>query len=64
MAETFIGSSSAFTIGVEFERFRELFEKLPEDVCADWIREFRRAWRALETPTASTVLLARLEELY
>ena len=64
MAQTFVGSSSAFTIGVEFERFRELFDKLPEDVRTEWIREFRRAWRALETPTASTVLLARLEELY
>lgn len=64
MAQTFVGSSSAFTIGVEFERFKLLFEKLPEDVCADWIREFRGAWRALETQTASTVLLARLEELY
>ena len=64
MAETFIGSSSAFTIGAEFERLKDQFDKLPEDVCADWIREFRRAWRALETPTASTVLLARLEELY
>ena len=64
MAETFVGSSSAFTVGVEFERFKELFDKLPGDVRADWVREFRRAWRAVETPTASTVLLARLEELY
>jgi tetratricopeptide (TPR) repeat protein len=64
MAQTFVGSSSAFTIGVEFERFKLLFDKLPEDVCTDWIREFRRAWRALGSQTASTVLLARLEELY
>jgi hypothetical protein len=62
MAETFVGASSAFTIGKEFERFKDLFRVLPDEVRAEWLTEFRRAWSKPET--ASTVLLARLEELY
>jgi hypothetical protein len=62
MADTFVGSSSAFTIGREFERFIDLFRELPGEVRASWITEFRRAWRM--SGTGSTVLLARLEELY
>jgi tetratricopeptide (TPR) repeat protein len=62
MADTFIGSSSAFAIGQEFDRFRDLFQKLPGEVRESWITDFRRAWRT--SGTGSTVLLALLEELY
>ena len=61
MAETFVGSSSADTIGIEFREFRELFRKLPDQMRAEWLTEFRREWRKSK---ASTVLLARLVELY
>ncbi|HET7017667.1 MAG TPA: ATP-binding protein [Streptosporangiaceae bacterium] len=61
IANTFIGSSSSFTLGREFERFNRLFSGLPEEVRAKWLTEFRMAWSG---PTASEVLIARLEELY
>jgi hypothetical protein len=62
MASTFVGSSSAFTLGQEFQRFKDLFGELPGEVRGSWITDFRHAWRT--SGTGSTVLLARLEELY
>jgi hypothetical protein len=46
----------------EFKTFAELFRNLPKEVQTEWRRTFRRAWSQLED--GSTLLLARLEELY
>lgn len=62
IAQTFAGSSSGFTLNREFERFRRLLVKLPADIQAEWLTEFRRHWSS--PGDASTYLLARLEELY
>jgi tetratricopeptide (TPR) repeat protein len=62
LAEKYVGSSGAASIGDEFDRFGELVWKLPKDIRAEWQDEFRRAWS--EQGPGSTLLLARLEELY
>lgn len=62
IARSYAGSSSAFTIGSEFQRFGELLSELPKEVRTEWLIEFRRTWS--ELGPASTTLLAYLEELY
>jgi hypothetical protein len=62
IAGGYVGSSGAAAISGEFETFEKLFGKLPDDIRAKWQDEFRRAWGSLEE--GSTLLLARLEELY
>jgi tetratricopeptide (TPR) repeat protein len=57
-----VGSSGTSVIPGEFTTFRELYRGLPPDVQAAWRESLRRAWRDLEE--GSTLLLARLEELY
>jgi tetratricopeptide (TPR) repeat protein len=62
IAGGYVGSSGAAAISGEFETFEKLFRKLPDDIRAKWQDEFRRAWSMLID--GSTLLLARLEELY
>jgi hypothetical protein len=58
-----VGSSGAAAIPGEFKTFGELVWRLPEAIRADWQEELRRAWTDLPHE-GSTLLLARLEELY
>jgi tetratricopeptide (TPR) repeat protein len=62
IAQEFVGSSGASAIPGEFKRFRDLFGRLPENVRTDWQVELRRAWSS--EGGGSTLLLARLEELF
>jgi len=62
IAQGYVGSSGAAAISGEFETFEELFRKLSPEIRAKWQDEFRRAWSNLQE--GSTLLLARLEELY
>jgi hypothetical protein len=62
IAERYVGSSGAAAIASEFEKFGELVWKLSPEVRRQWQAELRDAWSDL--PNGSTLLLARLEELY
>ncbi|HEY5987784.1 MAG TPA: hypothetical protein VIV12_15625, partial [Streptosporangiaceae bacterium] len=62
IAQGYVGSSGAAAIAEEFKAFRELVWQLSDETRAEWQAEFRRAWSD-QTP-GSTLLLARLEELY
>jgi len=62
LAVKYVGSSGAASIGDEFDRFGTLVWQLPPQVRAEWQEEFRRAWS--DQGPGSTLLLARLEELY
>lgn len=62
IARAFVGSSGAAAIGGEFETFGKLFSRLPPDIRAEWQEELRRAWTTVDN--GSTLLLARLEELF
>jgi tetratricopeptide (TPR) repeat protein len=62
IAQGYVGSSGAAAVSGEFKTFGELVWQLSPEVRAEWQEEFRRAW-STEAP-GSTLLLARLEELY
>ena len=62
IAKRRVGSSGAASIPAEFNTFEELFRQLPMPVQADWQTKFQAAWRDLDD--GSTLLLARLQELY
>lgn len=62
LADAYVGSSGAAAVPGEFKTFGDLFRNLPKEVQAEWRRTFRRAWSRLAD--GSTLLLARLEELY
>jgi tetratricopeptide (TPR) repeat protein len=62
IAQGYVGSSGAAAISGEFETFGELVWQLSPETRAGWQEELRSAWSALEN--GSTLLLARLEELY
>ena len=62
IAERNVGSSGASAIRKEFRTLGELFSRLSPEVREEWQEDFRRAWSGLES--GSTLLLARLEELY
>lgn len=62
MAQGYVGSSGAAALPDEFASFAKLFDQLPEEVQAEWQQELRREWSNLEE--GSTLMLARLEELY
>lgn len=62
LARGFAGSSGAAIIPDEFRVFGGLLQKLPADVRATWRRQLTQVWGGLES--GSTVLLARLQELY
>lgn len=62
IAQQHVGSSGASAIASEFEKLGTLVWLLPEEIRAKWQHDFRQAWG--ESAPASTLLLARLEELY
>ncbi len=62
IAQGYVGSSGAAAISDEFRTFGKLLSQLSADIRAEWQDEFRRAWSNLGK--GSTLLLARLEELY
>jgi hypothetical protein len=62
MAQGFVGSSGAAALPGEFAKFAKLFDQLPEEVQVKWQQELRNKWSDLEE--GSTLMLARLEELY
>jgi hypothetical protein len=57
-----VGSSGAAVIPGAFGTFRGLLRKLPDEVQAQWLEHLRLAWTS--APSGSTMLLARLEQLY
>jgi tetratricopeptide (TPR) repeat protein len=61
VAERYVGSSGAAAIPGEFRTFENLIWKLPEEIRMQWQAELRDAWSDQQ---GSTLLLARLEELY
>jgi hypothetical protein len=62
IAKQHVGSSGAASIPGEFKTFQRIFSQLPSPVQADWQAKLRSAWSDLDD--GSTLLLARLEELY
>ena len=62
IAKRLVGSSGAASISAEFRTFHELYKELPPAIRADWQARLRTAWSELQD--GSTLLLARLEELY
>jgi AAA ATPase-like protein len=57
-----VGSSGAAAIPAQFKAFEQLFRKLPLAVQVEWQNKLKGAWRDLDY--GSTLLLARLQELY
>jgi tetratricopeptide (TPR) repeat protein len=57
-----VGSSGAASIPAEFKTFERLFRQLPLLVREDWQTKLKVAWR--DQGDGSTLLLARLQELY
>jgi hypothetical protein len=62
VASGYLASSGAAALPDLFKTFEETFCLLPSSVQAEWQRQFRDAWSARDE--GSTLLLARLEELY
>jgi tetratricopeptide (TPR) repeat protein len=62
IAQGYVGSSGSAAVAGEFETFGELVWRLSPETRAEWQKELRRAW-SQEQP-GSTLLLARLEQLY
>jgi tetratricopeptide (TPR) repeat protein len=62
IAQRYVGSSGAAAIPDLFRTFGETFRLLPPSVQAQWQGALREAWSAVDE--GSTLLLARLEELY
>jgi hypothetical protein len=62
LAQEFSGLPGASIIPAEFARFGTLLGQLPSDIQTEWLTHLRRAWSSRDR--GSTVLLARLEELY
>jgi tetratricopeptide (TPR) repeat protein len=62
IAQGYVGSSGASAIPGEFKTFADLFAQLSPEIRAQWQDELRRAWGGEKD--GSTLLLARLEELY
>jgi len=62
VAQRYVGSSGASAVAGEFRKFADLIWGLPQNIRAEWQAEFQRAWS--EEEYGSTLLLARLEELY
>ncbi len=62
IAGGYVGSSGASSIGDEFKTLIDLFLQLSPELRGEWQDELRRAWSDLAP--GSTLLLARLEELY
>jgi tetratricopeptide (TPR) repeat protein len=62
LAQRYVGSSGASAVASEFRKLADLIWGLPLNIRAQWQAEFQRAWSQEEY--GSTLLLARLEELY
>lgn len=62
IAQGYVGSSGASAVAAEFSTFSELVWRLPDATRQEWQAKLRRAWG--EQASGSTLLLARLEELY
>jgi tetratricopeptide (TPR) repeat protein len=62
LAQRYVGSSGASAVAGEFRKLAQLTWELPPEIRAQWQAEFQRSWSAEEY--GSTLLLARLEELY
>jgi tetratricopeptide (TPR) repeat protein len=58
VAEGYVASHGAAAIPAEFEKFKRLFQQLPQDIRERWESSLRRSW------SDSILLLARLSELY
>jgi tetratricopeptide (TPR) repeat protein len=61
IAERNVGSSGAAAIPAQFAKFKQVFHGLPDLVKTNWLRELHASWGR---GSGSTLLLARLEELY
>lgn len=57
----YVGSFGESVIPAEIRRFGDLIDRLPASTKAQWLAELRRSWSG---EGASTLLLARLVELY
>ena len=55
-----VASHGSVLVGQEFQKFHKVFEKLPQDVQRRWYQHLEASWSSRR----STLLLARLEELY
>jgi tetratricopeptide (TPR) repeat protein len=62
LARRYVGSSGAAAVADEFRKLADLIWGLPVGIRAQWQAEFQRGWSQEEY--GSTLLLARLEELY
>lgn len=62
VAQGYVGSSGAVAVPGEFRRFADLIWQLSPEIRAEWQNELRRSWSGLAR--GSTMLLARLEQLY
>jgi tetratricopeptide (TPR) repeat protein len=62
IAQRHVGSSGAASITSEFRTLGDLMKRLPPRTRQEWLAELRRAWS--RKASGSTLLLARLEELY
>jgi hypothetical protein len=58
----YMGSSGTAALAGQFEKFTELFKRLPPDVQAQWLEVLRAAWS--RNQKSSILLLPRLEHLY
>jgi tetratricopeptide (TPR) repeat protein/energy-coupling factor transporter ATP-binding protein EcfA2 len=62
LAQRYVGSSGMSAVASEFTKLAALTWELPPEIRAQWQAEFQRSWSQEEY--GSTLLLARLEELY
>jgi len=62
LAERHVASSGAASLKGEFSTFQSILGQLPANIQVAWQAKLRSAWAA--AGDVSTVLLARLEELY
>jgi len=62
IAESYVGPSGSSAGIDEFKRLTDVIWGLPQNIRAEWHAEFQRAWS--DQGYRSTLLLARLEELY
>jgi tetratricopeptide (TPR) repeat protein len=62
IAQGYVGSSGAAAVAGEFKTFGELVWRLSPRTRAEWQAALRRSWG--QEKSGSTLLLARLEELY
>jgi tetratricopeptide (TPR) repeat protein len=64
LADRRIGSHGSSAIAEEFSQFHDLFGRLQPDIQARWYDRLRHDWSPETLGFRSTLLLARLEQLY